>query len=110
MISKQNICDQLNKLLNLDPKLIEQLVDTRHEVSPAYQNANEFVWSYDDELVPRAGLIGVLNGLLEVDGQQICANYSNTTNELIGFSLIVPDTDRSPPMPSQTLTGEEVIE
>ena len=64
MITKQSVVEQLNRLLVLDRNLTEKLVDTRYPVTEAYADSHEFICMADDPSNPVAGLLGVLNGLL----------------------------------------------
>lgn len=74
MITKESVVEQLNRLLVLDRKLIETLVDTRYPVTDAYADSEEFICMSDDPTNPVAGLLGVLNGLLD-EGTPIAAVY-----------------------------------
>jgi hypothetical protein len=92
MTNKQHIVDQLNKLITLDRSLTEQLINGNYQpVSQAYQDADEFVWCYNDEQIAVAGFLGVLNGILEQDDFRIAADFTGDKHDigqLIGFSLI----------------------
>lgn len=87
MTTKQNVIKQLNILFELDKGFTEKIVDTRYSVNQAYQNSEEFV-CMDDGVNQSAGLIGVLNGLLDQDEHRIAASYNDITHELIGFILV----------------------
>lgn len=81
---------QLNKLLQLDRTLTEKLVNTRYPVSKEYVQADEFVYMHEnDQDTPNAGLVGVLNGLLQLgEENRIAANYDEHDMKLIDFSLV----------------------
>lgn len=82
---KEKIVEQLNKLLVLDRKFTETIVDTRHPVNENYALSKEFVCMDDNT----AGLIGVLNGILEQDDVRIAASYEDDEGKkLIGFILV----------------------
>ncbi len=90
MITKLKIVEQLNKLLLADRALTEKLVNTRHQVSDAYINLDEFVYMQQDNEPPNAGMIGVLNGLVSEganDQECIAANYDDDM-KLIGFLIV----------------------
>ena len=83
------IVSQLNKLLTIDPVLTNTLVNTRHVVSKAYTEADEFVYMQEtDQDIPHAGLIGVLNGLVINTANFRLAAIYNDDNILTGFSLL----------------------
>jgi hypothetical protein len=84
------IVAQLNKLLSLDPVLVDKLVNTRYRVSEAYKKAEEFVYMQEtDNDIPNAGSIGVLNGLvLNTAKFRIAANYNDKSDAIISFSLL----------------------
>ena len=67
MITKESVVEQLNRLLVLDRTLVEKLIDTRYPVTEAYADSEEFICMSDDPANPVAGMLGVLNGLLNED-------------------------------------------
>lgn len=107
------VVDQLNKLLQIDRALTEKLVDTRYPVSKEYTQADEFVYMQEnDQDIPHAGMIGVLNGLvLDTERYRLAANY-NDDGLLIGFSLLELGVDHKcvsvyPPENKVYLTPEK---
>jgi hypothetical protein len=85
MISKESVVAQLNRLLELDRNLLEKLIDTRYPVTKEYADSEEFICMVDDPENPVAGLLGVLNGLLD-EGVPIAAVYDEDM-KLISFVL-----------------------
>jgi len=67
MITKESVVAQLNRLLQLDRNLTEKLIDTRYPVTNEYADSEEFICMVDDPNNPVAGMLGVLNGLLNED-------------------------------------------
>jgi len=87
----ETVVAQLNKLLGADRNLVESMVDNRIPVSTGYMELDEFVYMEDGQEghPPAAGLIGVLNGLLQLgDDNRIAAQYSDEDMKLIGFTLV----------------------
>lgn len=87
MTVKFNVVNRLNTLFKLDPEFTKRMVDTRHAVNSEYVKSEEFV-CMDDGITQEAGLIGVLNGLLDQDEYRIAASYDDTSMRLIGFVLV----------------------
>jgi hypothetical protein len=83
------VVDQLNKLFAIDPELTKKLVNTRHPVSKAYTETDEFVYMQEtDQDTPVTGLVGVLNGLvIDVENYRLAANYDDD-DQLTGFLLL----------------------
>ena len=86
----ETVAEQLNKLLGADRNLVETMVDNRIPVSIGYMELDGFVYMDDGQegTKPAAGLIGVLNGLLQLGSDNRIAAQYDDSMKLIGFTLI----------------------
>lgn len=81
------IVKKLNDLLSLDAEFTKNIIGTRFEVNSSYANSDNFV-CLEESGKCTAGLIGVLNGLLDrPDLYRIAAEY-NDDSELVRFALL----------------------
>jgi hypothetical protein len=87
-ILRERVISQLTRLLEADRNLVEALVDNRIPVSEGYKALDEFVYMDDGVTPPSAGLIGILNGLLDFrDDGRLAASYDDDM-KLIGFVTV----------------------
>lgn len=85
---REKVVGQLNRLLEADRNLVEKMVDNRIPISDEYKNLDEFVYMDDGDAPAAAGLIGVLNGLLDLtDDGRLAASYDDDM-KLIGFTIV----------------------
>lgn len=82
------IVSRLNQLLRIDPIFTRKIVNTRYFVNDDYINSQGFMCIPDESGRYSAGLIGVINGLINSpDRYRIAAKYNNS-NDLQRFALM----------------------
>ena len=88
-INKQNIVDNLNRILKADNIMLETMLENRQVVNDEYM-ASDFIFCQDkNDDLPTVNVIGILNSILDNDGYRVAAVYDGVDNtKLVGFSLI----------------------
>lgn len=82
---------RLNLMLKLDPDFVKNITDTRYPVNQAYQSEESFVYLVESDGKCHAGLLGVLNSLIEMNDCFRIAGVYDTNNHLVEFNLIKLD-------------------
>jgi hypothetical protein len=97
-MTAQQIVDLLNELHGLDPEFLQPLIETRVPCNEAV--ANHPTVTVDDPGPGKftVGLLGILEGVVGIDGRIIGMVVDDDTKKCTGFRLLEPAEHRRDPV------------
>ena len=89
-IDAQDVCNLLNELLKLDYDCVESLINFHSKCNLSIADLPNVMVREDDNGEFSLGIIGLLNGLFELDEKgfgKICYEFDDVTKKIINFRL-----------------------